>query len=326
MDPRVERSLRDLPWAILMGLVLGVLLRVSGLANHLGYSLAICLIFAVVMWGGFDLLQPWYEASDDPAQPPARAASIAMLKISLLYLALLALSWGLVWLVTGLNLMARPTVAIITFLIGFAITNFMMAKHTLVHLVEKERALAREAARASFLGLQAQLQPHTLFNSLNTIAALIPEDPAGAEEATLRLSALLRRILAALEKPLWPLQEEFSLLEDLLALESLRFEGRLRTTLHLEPAMAERAVPPLLLLPLVENSLKHGFRPKVGACTLSVEAARGFVAVRDDGAGRDREAPDGVGLRTVKERLEAHGGALRWLEGGGGCAVEVRLP
>ena len=58
MDARVERSLRDLPWAILMGLVLGVLLRVSGLANHLGYSLAICLIFAVVMWGGFDLLQP----------------------------------------------------------------------------------------------------------------------------------------------------------------------------------------------------------------------------------------------------------------------------
>jgi signal transduction histidine kinase len=57
-----------------------------------------------------------------------------------------------------------------------------------------------------------------------------------------------------------------------------------------------------------------------------VEAARGFVTVRDDGAGRDREAPDGVGLRTVKERLEAHGGALRWLEGGGGCAVEVRLP
>ncbi len=326
MDPRVERSLRDLPWAILMGLVLGVLLRVSGLANHLGYSLAICLIFAVVMWGGFDLLQPWYEASDDPAQPPARAASIAMLKISLLYLVLLALSWGLVWLTTGLNLMARPTVGIITFLIGFAITNFMMAKHTLVHLVEKERALGREAARASFLGLQAQLQPHTLFNSLNTIAALIPEDPAGAEEATLRLSALLRRILAALEKPLWPLQEEFSLLEDLLALESLRFAGRLRTTLRLEPAMVERAVPPLLLLPLVENSLKHGFRPKVGACTLSVDAAGGCVTVRDDGAGRDPVAPEGVGLRTVRERLEAHGGALRWLDDGEGCGVEVRLP
>lgn len=326
MDPRVEKTLRDLPWAVLLGGLLGVGLRLSGLASHLGYALAICLIFAVVMWGGFDLLQPWYGPSDDPAMPPARAASVSMLKICLLYLALLALCWGLIWITTGLNLMARPTVGIITFLIGFAITHFMMTKHTLVHLVEKERALAREAARASFLGLQAQLQPHTLFNSLNTIAALIPEDPARAEEATLRLSALLRRILEALELPLWPLRDEFNLLEDLLALEALRFEGRLTAGLSLEPGMAERPVPPLLLLPLVENSLKHGFRPKVGACALRVEAAGGRVVVRDDGAGRDPEAADGVGLRTVRERLEAHGGALTWLPVETGCAVAVRLP
>jgi len=326
MDPRLERPLRDLPWAVLVGAGLGVGLRFTGLSNHLGYSLAICLTFSVVMWGGFDLLQPWYEPSDDPALPPARAASISMLKVSLLYLGLLLLCWGLVWAITGINLMARPVVGIVTFLIGFALTNFMMAKHTLVHLVEKERALAREAARASFLGLQAQLQPHTLFNSLNTIAALIPGEPARAEEATLRLSALLRRILGALEQPLWPLREEFNLLEDLLALEGLRFEGRLTARLDLEPAMMERPVPPLLLLPLVENSLKHGFRPKVGACAMSVVAADRRVTVRDDGVGRDPEAPEGVGLRTVRERLEAHGGALAWLDTGQGCAVEVRLP
>ncbi len=158
------------------------------------------------------------------------------------------------------------------------------------------------------------------------VAALIPEEPARAEEATLRLSGLLRRILAALEQPLWTLQEEFSLLEDLLALESLRFEGRLSFNLDLEPAMASIPVPPLLLLPLVENSLKHGFRPKVGSCTLRVGAKGGRVLVRDDGAGRDPVAPDGVGLRTVKERLDAHGGGLRWMEAAEGCTVEVRLP
>lgn len=326
MHPALERFLRDLPWAVLVGVGLGIGLRVAGLADHLGYSLAICLIFAVVMWAGFDLLQPWYAPSMDPALPAARAASMSMLRVSLLYLGLLALCWGLVRLATGIDLMARPVVGIITFLIGFAITNFMMAKHTLVHLVEKERALAREAARASFLGLQAQLQPHTLFNSLNTIAALIPGEPARAEAATLRLSALLRRILAALEQPLWPLREEFSLLEDLLALEGLRFEGRLATRLQLEPGMAERPVPPLLLLPLVENSLKHGFRPKVGACLLEVEASAGRVTVRDDGVGRDPGATEGVGLRTVRERLEAHGGALAWRDAPEGCAVEVRLP
>ncbi|MFN8011554.1 MAG: histidine kinase [Holophagaceae bacterium] len=317
---------RDLPRALLLGGGLGVVIRLVGLANHLGTSIALCCIFSVVMWCGFPAMRGWYVPDPGSTMPAERAATVFMVKISLLYVGLLALSLGLVRLLLGLNLLAHPAVGAITFVTGLAVTLFITTRKTIATLVEKERALALEAARAGFLGLQAQLQPHTLFNSLNTIAALIPEAPARAEEATLRLSALLRRILAALERPAWTLREEFDLLGDLLALESLRFEGRLAVDLRLDPAMAERPVPPLLLLPLVENSLKHGFRPKVGACVLRVEAAEGRVRVADDGVGRDPEAGEGVGLRTVTARLAAMGGALRWLDVHPGCAVEVVLP
>ena len=132
-------------------------------------------------------------------------------------------------------------------------------------------------------------------------------------------------MLSALEQPAWPLREEFQLLEHLLRLEELRFGERLRFELVLEPAMAETAVPPLLLLPLVENALKHGFRPKVGPCHLRVEAAAGTIRIQDDGEGRAPDAAEGLGLRTVRERLEASGGALTWPTVAQGCAVEVRL-
>lgn len=322
----IPEFLRDLPRALLLGAGLGVVIRGAGLANHVGYSIALCTIFSVVMWCGFPALRGWYTPDPGSPMPAERLATLFMAKISLLYLGLLALCIGLVRLLLGLNLLSHPAVGAITFVTGLAVTLFITTRKTIATLVEKERALALEAARAGFLGLQAQLQPHTLFNSLNTIAALIPEAPARAEEATLRLSALLRRILAALERPAWPLKEEFELLGDLLALESLRFEGRLAVDLELDPAMAQRPVPPLLLLPLVENSLKHGFRPKVGPCRLKVEAAAGRVLVADDGVGRDAGATEGIGLRTVAARVAALGGSLRWLEAEPGCAVEVVLP
>jgi signal transduction histidine kinase len=79
------------------------------------------------------------------------------------------------------------------------------------------------------------------------------------------------------------------------------------------------------LLPLVENALKHGFRPKVGQCHLKIEAAGGWIRIADDGVGCTADAPEGVGIRTVRERLEASGGSLLWPEVDQGCTVEVRL-
>lgn len=290
----------------------------------LGTSAMVGIILSLVMWGGFELfLDPFRPRTD---LSPEQVGLRAVLWMLGLYLVLLALSMGLVKLLTGVNLLLNRGTMIITSLAGMAVSGFIATKETIAKVVEAERRLAQSEARASFLSLQAQLQPHTLFNSLNTIAALIPEEPKRAEEATERLSALLRRILGALEKPAWPLREEFELLEDLLRLEALRFGGRLTFTLDLDQAMADREVPPLLLLPLVENSLKHGFRPKIGPCALSIVAKAGRISIVDDGVGRTGTTADGLGLRTVRERLEALGGTLVWPSVSTGCGVEVSLP
>jgi len=321
-----QNPIRWLAKATLLGAAVGcgVALILGGLVPFGFRSVGIGIIFSLVMWGGFDLLE----------RPPARLQTVrnpALVGLATLgwtlgcCLLLLAVALGLVRLVMGLDLMGNTFVLTTSVLAGLAVSGFMGFKDTVTQKVETERRLAQAEARAAFLGLQAQLQPHTLFNALNTIASLIHEDPDRAEEATERLAELLRRVLGALERPEWPLREEFALLEQLLRLEQLRFGGRLGYGLELEPAMAERPVQPLLLLPLVENALKHGFRPKVGACHLEVRAFAGKVTVRDDGVGRAADAPEGLGLRTVRERLAASGGGLRWLDQGPGCTVEVRL-
>ena len=314
-----------LPASLLGALIgLGVQAAAGGPFWHASKSMGVGVIFSLVMWGGFDLFH--IPVEHIPRHWSAgRIGLVSVTWMLLLYTVLLATSILLVRLCTGVNFLQFRLILIFSGLAGLAASGIIGMKETIEHQVRAERALAQAEARASFLGLQAQLQPHTLFNALNTIAALIPEDPRRAEEATERLSALLRRVLGALEQPLWPLREEFQLLEHLLRLEELRFGERLHFDLVLDPAMAETPVPPLLLLPLVENALKHGFRPKVGPCHLRVEAAAGAIRIQDDGEGRATTAVEGLGLRTVRERLEASGGALTWPTVAQGCAVEVRL-
>jgi len=312
--------------AILLGasLGLGMAMLMGGHSWDALRSMLVGTIFSVVMWGGFDLLHTPYAWI--PAHwPPARVGLFAALWLLGLYLLLLGIAIGLVRLTTGMNLLESRITLVLIGMAGLAVSGVIATKETVQHQVQVQRALVEAEARVSFLSLQAQLQPHTLFNALNTIAALIPEDPRRAEEATERLSSLLRRILGALEHPAWSLREEFQLLEHLLRLEELRFGERLSYQLQLAPAMAEQAIQPLLLLPLVENALKHGFRPRVGPCHLKVEAEGGRIRIEDDGVGRPPHAPEGLGLRTVRERLQSAGGSLHWPEVTQGCAVEVRL-
>jgi LytS/YehU family sensor histidine kinase len=287
-------------------------------------SMGVGVLFTLVMWGGFDLVGNPLERFQT-GWTPGRAGMMTVAWILGWYLLLLAVSIALVRLLLGVNLLRNGVLLSLSILIGLAISGFMATKETVSRKVEVERKLAKAEARAAFLSLQAQLQPHTLFNALNTIASLIPVDPVRAEEATEKLAGLLRQVLSALEVPEWTLREEFTLLEHLLRLEELRFGDRLTYRLELDPAMEAHSVQPLLVLPLVENALKHGFRPKVGACNLTITARDGAVVVQDDGVGRAPSAREGVGLRTVRERLEASSGSLTWVDKGCGCTVELRL-
>lgn len=327
-QPRFAPFLRWLPKALALGLLpaglMGFLMG-QGRWEYVWGSALIGLIFTFVMWPGFHLTSGWVHQRN-PNRSPGREALLSQLRWMLVYALLLAVATALVRLLVGLSLWKNPTSFMIASLMGLLISSVITGYHTTRNLVTTVRDLERARAQAGFLALEAQLSPHTLFNALNTIAALIPEAPAKAEEATEHLARLLRQVMAALERDSWTLAEEFALLQELLALEQLRFGARLRFTLELDSEEAERLVPPLLLLPLVENALKHAFRPKPGPCALRVEARGGRIRVVDDGVGRADDAPDGVGLRTVRQRLEAMGATFRWLEVAQGCAVEIAWP
>lgn len=327
-----ESPLRTRPWnwlgkAVLVGSVPSVLVTLyfGGQAGKvLLLAAVIGAIFSVVIWGGYKCCSAWLERHS-AAHSPRQAALLILAKWLLLYVVLVSVAMALVRLLTGVNSLQDRQSAFFTFFIGLVISGQIVSLRANARMVAAARALEQAKAQAGFLALKAQLSPHTLFNALNTIAALIPENPGAAEEAVVRLSALLRRILTALEKERWNLAEEFLLLGDFLEIQYARFGERLTFELVLPEAEAAREIPPLLLLPLVENSLKHGFRAKVGACHLSVRVQKGVVRIQDDGVGRDPTASEGVGIRTVRLRAAVLGGKLDWPETRTGCIAELRL-
>lgn len=281
--------------------------------------------YAVIIWGGFELASPWLM--DHPRHlHPNKAALLSLMKWIVIYAGLVVLGLGLAKLIFFRINILNPSSILFTSLMGLLLSSLVVSLRTTSSLVATARDLEQARGHATLIALKAQLSPHTLFNALNTIAALIPENPRAAERAVEHLSNLLRRILQALELEQWTLREEFSLVRDLLDLERIRFGERLTVATDLSPGLANLPIPPLVLLPLAENALKHGFRPKVGTCHLSLRASGCCVRVEDDGVGRDQNASEGVGLKTVRERLEAIGGSLHWPHTDKGCIVEVRLP
>jgi hypothetical protein len=178
----------------------------------------------------------------------------------------------------------------------------------------RERALQADARlHASRLELlRQQLNPHFLFNALNSLVALVDEDPARAQEMTRVLAKMLRRALAPTEEGLVPLHEELDLVRMYLGFERLRFEEKLRVEFEVAEAAEGGPVPVFLLQPLVENAVKHGMNggrvPLVVVVRARREDGRLVLSVSNTGrlGGAAGPAPaGGLGLRNVRERLAA---------------------
>ncbi len=199
--------------------------------------------------------------------------------------------------------------------------------------VERVRA---ELAQAELRALRAQINPHFLFNTLNSIAALIAENPRAAEETTTRLADVFRYTLRASEREHTRFADEMEFLRAYLAIEHVRFGDRLRLEEVIEPGLESVPVPSLLLQPLVENAVRYAVapRPEGGTVRLSArrEGGRLIVEVSDDGPGFDGDRPsggEGFGLHSVRERLRAAGleDALAIESTAGrGTRVRVTLP
>lgn len=207
-----------------------------------------------------------------------------------------------------------------------------------VHYARTARRQHEQLAEARLRVLKSQLQPHFLFNALNTISAYVRTEPATADRIVDRLARLLRETLASAATQEVTLREELAVLEPYIEIEQTRFEGRLRVRWSIEPAALDAAVPHFLLQPLVENAIRHGLAKRSAAGTVEIAAARDgdrlCIRVQDDGVGLRpgfRAQRDwGVGLRNSHDRLQQlYGrGASITLAGvpGGGTAVLLRFP
>lgn len=194
----------------------------------------------------------------------------------------------------------------------------------------------RGAAEARLKLLQAQIQPHFLFNTLANLQALIGSDPKRAQAMLAHLDGYLRATLASTRNDQCTLAEEFALLRGYLEILAIRMGLRLAYSLDLPAALANAKLPPMLLQPLVENAIKHGLEPKVEGGKLSVVAStegRQLVLVVEDsgqGFGAASTSGTGVGLLHVKERLAAVYGDAATAEigetAGGGVRITLRLP
>jgi LytS/YehU family sensor histidine kinase len=196
---------------------------------------------------------------------------------------------------------------------------------------ERARQLITQARLSS---LESRIHPHFLFNTLNSISALIREDPRKAERMVERLAALLRYSLDHNPGGLVPLRRELHVVEDYLEIERTRFGGRLRYSLDVPPELADLDVPPLALQTLVENSIKHAVAPNRhgGEIAVSARLAAGSLVleVSDDGPGFDRAAVrQGHGLENLEERLSTlfdGEGRLEMARRDGRMVVTVAVP
>jgi sensor histidine kinase YesM len=179
--------------------------------------------------------------------------------------------------------------------------------------LETERRRAAEALQAETLArlslLQAQIEPHFLFNTLANIHSLIKEDPDAASLVLEQLNAYLRTSLRRTRQPTSTVGDELELVEILLEIATVRLGSRLQYTISAPAELRSAPLPPLLLQPLVENAVRHGIEPAVTGGSIRIEVRRNEglleLTVNDTGVGLQSDAPKGVGLTNVRARLES---------------------
>jgi two-component sensor histidine kinase len=207
---------------------------------------------------------------------------------------------------------------------------------------ERERRAVELEARLTSAKLQAlrmQINPHFLFNTLNSIATLVYVNPRAADEMLGDLSELLRRSLDSMEEQEIPLAQELEFIGAYLSIEQKRFGERLRLERSVPDELMKALVPALILQPLVENAIRHGIEPRRGPGLISIEAKLEdkhlHLIVRDNGRGlpgadRNSSVRRGIGLANTQARLQGLYGQDQSFSFGRaepqGCRVDIHLP
>ena len=219
-------------------------------------------------------------------------------------------------------------VSIVMFTIGWTILYVAI---TSTRSALQGRLALREA---ELRALEGQVNPHFLFNCLNTIRGMISENPAQAQDMVTRLANIFRYNLQQHREHTVPLSQEIEIVKDYLALEAIRFEDRLRVSFSIDPAAEHMQVPGMLLQTLVENALKHGLSklPEGGELLIQASVAGGELVLKVENSGSivpEETNTTKVGLKNARERLRLLYGdraSLSLTNGGGRVMAAVLIP
>jgi two-component system, LytTR family, sensor histidine kinase AlgZ len=330
-----------------LGALLAALLAVQGI---FGWTLAALVALPLSVCYGFLCLSAWYVTGGSPVERVGAlrvgiTAVVSSFLSSAVWL-LLVRGWLSVIGTVGVA-GARPDMTVafrqaaptffgfgfLLYLLAMAV-SYLAAAFTVSRDAERRglelQVLAREA---ELRALRAQIDPHFLFNSLQSISALTTADPAAARRMCLLLADFLRETLALGARNRIPLSSELTLARRFLAVEQVRFGDRLQV--EIDPGAAETCeVPPLLIQPLVENAVTHGIAHVLEGGVVRIRAERrvaSLVLTVDNPSDPDRPAGrgTGLGLRNVRARLDSAYGNdafLRTEEAGGRFVVRVEIP
>lgn len=328
--------------------ITGILIYLMAVPGRLGWLDATVLAVPLCLVYQFVCLSAWYSCRAAPLHGTsflrlrfthlAAAAIISFLWVQaakLLAYALSALPWF-----QGLHQRFASQVPVV-FGVGFLLYLLSVASHYVILAMEDFHKAEAQALETSILArdaelkaLKAQVNPHFLFNSLNSISALTSVDPAKARAMCILLAEFLRMTLGLGEKASVPLSEELGMLRRYLAIERVRFGSRLRMEEDIQEESKSALVPPLLLQPLVENAVSHGIAnlPAGGVVRLAARGHDGRLSIAIENSYDPESTParsGGHGLKNVRERLAVRYGKEASLHAGaenGRFRVELSLP
>jgi two-component system sensor histidine kinase AlgZ len=330
---------------LLAGVAIAGLLRLTEQArwsNALLFALPICVLYSFVA------LSSYYICRSLPYTQRRWPVAIGLFGGASLLSALAWLGVGEAWNAVGrFGTVDTPFVSmnpagwVMFFTAGFVFYLLSLLAHDVLVAFESVQAAARREAESRVLARDAELQmlrtqinPHFLFNSLNSISALTGFDPVAAREMTVDLAQFFRRTLALAERERIALGEEVLLCEHFLAIETRRFGAKLRAELRVSPEAAACLLPPMTLQPLLENAIKHGIRQLDGGGTIAVDALvrDGWLHIgvvnpvaADDPSARGH----GLGLRNIRERLAVLYGSrahIEWRRTEAQFSIAITLP
>jgi len=332
------KKVLSIPLAVGFWTAVALIFALPSLSDELDSRI---LLTSLAHWWPWGALAPLIIAIDDRLPLPGQQKVAAHLAIGLVFAVIYAYLSASIAAVLGVAPW-HDIVSTVTLKAAWHELFWTLVVYSLIvgtwqayrYQLKAER-MERNFAAARLNSLRTQLDPHFLFNALNTISAQVEREPRLARNMIEHLGDLLRLSLATHSKPTIALQEELAFLDHYLAIQKIRFGSSLRVEINIAPDVQLALVPSMFLQPLVENAIRHGLSPRAGGGTILLQAHRQgdqlHVGVLDDGIGLPRHPQTGLGLSVTRERvagLHPQGSSHFSIHPRpeGGTAVEISFP